>query len=807
MPEGEFPVSRRRDHSSRSVSPQRFIAFKTVMLAHASRIAAYASNRMAYIREISKLLIASPFFEEVQLEEDLELNQLAEKEGQSIYLNPKIRHFQFSEIFQKEIDQLASESSKLKEVNQWLSTLLEAVKSKYEEIQANKIDVRSRLYWEEHLEKWTKAQVDHINFEKMELDRTGDQSRQADHLVSVAINLRSFAAKNDYFNHEVGNQVIENMGELLIQLRKEIHMKYKIPWEHIAVHRASSINFVLSLRIKDENYSQALVDEIGQKLKSKVDHFPFLVDWNWSTLDIDKLTDDSIEAAVQSLMNNEGKVNLQDVPHHKSEDIAVHNSRPQRLSHPNAIEGIQVNLGYYHYNPNDLIQPRKDVVKFLDKTISQLNLENPNHFYDAKKEYFDQMKKNDPEGFKAFREKSRQEGLFEKREIEDEIHLVEYLKTRRTVLPSKSLSDLAEKIFNDSDPDHIDMYWKEYFEGLIANSEVQVTTFHPAQFKNRYDPEGNLYQLEKSIYFVNGNTLAFPVWKGAEIYRYIVIEGSSNWKLSELRNFINTSKYFDIIIEDFENHALLDFDLRILNHLAAVNELNQRKEKGVPFGMSMFDYNKFSGFDQTFGNFVGDQVIKVSARVIKEILKKYPVGDHLKFFRFGGGEEFLLTADYEEVLIKALQEIDQALANLFQDPPPDLLCSIAWTEIENNLKLLAVKKDLPIDLSICQQSYIEEVLRSNPGFKRKEVMANLNKPYVINPLRVKRFVQKNIKQNKGFVEGLSKSSGVMKVFPEDYGSIESMVDVVDAMANMAKSISNQEGGVRSVIYSSQGQIQ
>lgn len=159
----------------------------------------------------------------------------------------------------------------------------------------------------------------------------------------------------------------------------------------------------------------------------------------------------------------------------------------------------------------------------------------------------------------------------------------------------------------------------------------------------------------------------------------------------------------DYLIKPFEPEELLarikmilrrtvrSLDANPLTHLpgntSIMEELQNRIDKGKPFAVGYADLDKFKVYNDQYGFEKGDEIIRMSARIlIKHVQEK---GGHEAFLGHIGGDDFVFIA--EDSLINsicqgAIEEFDKTAPEFYNDEDRKRGCLIGKDRQGNEIK-------------------------------------------------------------------------------------------------------------------------
>ncbi len=154
----------------------------------------------------------------------------------------------------------------------------------------------------------------------------------------------------------------------------------------------------------------------------------------------------------------------------------------------------------------------------------------------------------------------------------------------------------------------------------------------------------NLGKLEKE-----GKYVAFPIMKNGDAYAYLVLKGVSINQYERIFAYL-VSKFAEAVIkridreEEIQRRAVTDPLTGIYNRRYLIQHLEQAYAKLKRFkktsALIIFDLDGFKKINDVYGHFVGDEVLRAFASILKDNVRGYDVPA-----RFGGDEFILLLDD------------------------------------------------------------------------------------------------------------------------------------------------------------------
>jgi len=200
-----------------------------------------------------------------------------------------------------------------------------------------------------------------------------------------------------------------------------------------------------------------------------------------------------------------------------------------------------------------------------------------------------------------------------------------------------------------------------------------------------------------TIYLFLGIVLIAAVFQGM-FYGLLLI-----WPIMALATSI-----VYIFLETTPNH--LDYVTKLYTRVKADQYMKHLKEQEKEFAVIMIDLDDYKKINDTFGHFVGDQVIRVFANILRKVFSDKGT----MVSRFGGDEFIIVCEDVsKEYLEKQKESIKREIEKILDKLPIEVLKFSYGYSIDDKEKTIE-------DLMVEADDYMYQNKAENKNFKRRK---------------------------------------------------------------------------------------
>lgn len=199
-------------------------------------------------------------------------------------------------------------------------------------------------------------------------------------------------------------------------------------------------------------------------------------------------------------------------------------------------------------------------------------------------------------------------------------------------------------------------------DGIIKTFEVSskdfIKSFAIYFYKNE-NGESRLWYISKNKSVINdkSNNIKYTLFARGNKFGYIIINTDKN--KNEMEILIN---YLSIILYSEKLSFLANRDklTGLYNRGYIIKYLEEKENTNEIYSIVIVDLDKFKHYNDTYGHNVGDHVLKLVSKVMKESLKNIKYRSVLARY---GGEEFIIAFDIDNKndLFKAMEEIRKSI--------------------------------------------------------------------------------------------------------------------------------------------------
>ncbi|WP_300369540.1 GGDEF domain-containing protein [Brachyspira sp.] len=199
-------------------------------------------------------------------------------------------------------------------------------------------------------------------------------------------------------------------------------------------------------------------------------------------------------------------------------------------------------------------------------------------------------------------------------------------------------------------------------DGIIktfeTNSKNFIKSFAIYFYKDNTN-ESRLWYVSKNKSVINGkeNNKEYTLFARGNKFGYIILNTKKN--KNEISILIN---YLSILLYSEKLSFLANRDklTGLYNRGYIIKYLEEKEISNEIYSIVIIDLDKFKHYNDTYGHNVGDHVLKLVSKIMKETLKKLEYKSVLARY---GGEEFIIVFDINNRndLFNAMEKIRQSI--------------------------------------------------------------------------------------------------------------------------------------------------
>ncbi len=199
-------------------------------------------------------------------------------------------------------------------------------------------------------------------------------------------------------------------------------------------------------------------------------------------------------------------------------------------------------------------------------------------------------------------------------------------------------------------------------DGIIKTFESSSKDFIKSfalYFYKENTEESRLWYVSKNKLVINdkSNNKEYKLFARGNKFGYIILNTDKN--KNEIEILIS---YLSIILYSEKLSFLANRDklTGLYNRGYILKYLQEKEITNEIYSIVIVDLDKFKHYNDTYGHNIGDHVLKLVSKVMKESLKKIKYKSVLARY---GGEEFIIAFDIDnkKTLIEAMEEIRKSI--------------------------------------------------------------------------------------------------------------------------------------------------
>jgi len=705
-------------------------------------------NRDDFINDMRNYLFTHQFFDELVLVRPKSTNA----QGKDFVIKIDLKRCKLNAKFRKNLNSLKflenhptldTSAKRLKYVKLILKRNLRKMEKVYAEIQENILDKRTGVHKFENFEYWLSQKLAIMTTKAQVAKQEGKEFNQK--FVFLPVNAEGFSTVNDNLGLEIGHQFLKTMAEGLMEFRKNLNVVFGIPFDAIGVHRLGGPNFIVSIYLgkepldldqdhpkSDKPIKIPSQSELIELLRINLLQQKYQFEWDWKQnkqifyeLDLNQITQ-----MIRSLITN-SEIYKKEKKH--VIDFSLIDRKKKGLE--KIYRGNPANIGIVQVVPG-MFPNSRVLTEFLDKCIEPVNdLKNSSEILDL----------NNPEVMGSIMDKLTGEDPYpvyqfywfhDTKETIDKLR--NQIRLQRTPSRFEHVHRLT-KITNKTTP-LVKVYAEmvKNMSNAIAGQKLEVAL-------------EDLEVVAKNVLMKDQikNYESYYHLEGALEYYFPVIDQRSNplffYKIKfneppapEILDYLADTTYqHDFFINNYLVSAHIDPLTGIPNDRALENDLKKLLVSGGALGA--LDIARFSGFTNTNGKKIGDQVLKKAVREMNEICERW----NINLYRDGSrSEEFYLISTHSEdnktAVTRALEEIAKRMSEWPHEPGWSF--PISLNDIYQKLDQQANKySDFKYDREWIKKEYLKYI---DEHLDENQFQAD--QPYFLQVLNMPRFFHKRL---------------------------------------------------------------